>query len=105
MTLLEHPNLIALGELAVRNSWEHLDERLDEVLHSGTCKSHSEIHVSVVPPEPHTFVNRNFDPLALSIKHGPDAVLLRPLLAESRDLSKRIGKAFLRLQTEAHDPY
>lgn len=37
--LLGNPQISALDSLGVRNSWEHLDERLDDLLESNTCRS------------------------------------------------------------------
>ena len=105
MHLLGNPSLVAVKKLAVRNSWEHLDERLDEVLASRSYNSFSEIHVSVEPPDPGTFVNRHFDPVQMEIKHGPDSVALQPLIDESVDLVNRVSNAFKILQSELHDPY
>ena len=105
MRLLGNPSLSAICSVAVRNSWEHLDERLDGLLSTRSFKSYSEIHVSVKPPDASTFLLRHFDPVRMEIKHGPDAVLLEPLIAEASELSGRVAKAFLCLHIEHCDVY
>ena len=105
MLLLGNPSLIAVQALAVRNSWEHLDERLDEVLSSRAYNGFSEIHVAVKPPDAGTFVNRHFDPVNFEIKHGPDSVALQPLIDECLTLVARVADAYKVLQVKLHDPY
>jgi hypothetical protein len=107
MSLLGNPSLIAVQKLSVRNSWEHLDERLDEVLSSPTYNDngYSEIHVSVKPPDQRTFVNRHFDPVNFEIKHGPDSVALQPLIEECLSLIDRVTNAYKLLEHELHNPY
>lgn len=105
MALLKQPTLSAIRTLAVRNSWEHLDERLDDVLAAHTYRSFAEIHVAVTPPDPRTFVSRHFDPTSLAVRHGPDSTDLQPLITECTDLVTRIQLAFNTLQSELHAPY
>lgn len=105
MALLGAPDLPVMRSLAVRNSWEHLDERLDEMLESKTLHSVSEIHVAVKQPDTATLVLRHFDPVAFQIKYGPDAINLMELIEEARDLSVRVDNAFKHLQTEKVDVY
>lgn len=99
MALLGTPALTVTRSLAVRNAWEHLDERLDVVLESNACRSVSEVHVAVKQPDTATLVLRHFDPVAFHIKYGPDTVPLMALIEEARDLSVRVDKAFKLLQT------
>lgn len=94
MQLLGNPPLSALDSLSVRNSWEHLDERLDDLLESQTCRSHAEIHVSPEPPRPETFVSRHFDPKSMEIRFAGDVFAFAPIVAESKLLSARVDCAF-----------
>ena len=105
MTLLGTPALTVTRSLAVRNSWEHLDERLDDVLESNTCRSVSEVHVAVKQPDPATLALRHFDPVAFHIKYGPDTVPLAALIDEAKDLSARVKKAFKHLHAAQVDIY
>lgn len=105
MHLLGEPTLRAVEALAVRNSWEHLDERLDKVLTCSSYSSYSDVHVSAQTPDPGTFVNRHFDPVKLEIGHGSDSIALQPLLDDCNQLSSRISSAFHTLQIELHEPY
>jgi hypothetical protein len=70
-----------------------LDERLDDLLESQTCKSHSEIHVSPKPPKPETFVSRHFDPRSMEIRFNGDVFALTPIVEESKLLSARVSAA------------
>lgn len=97
MALLGTPTLHVIRSLTVRNSWEHLDERLDDVLESNTCRSVSEVHVSVKQPDQATLVLRHFDPVAFHIKYGPDTVPLAALIEEAAELSIRVDQAYKHL--------
>lgn len=105
MDALGNPDIPVMLSAVVRNSWEHLDERLDELLSTQSFKSFSEIHVAVKPPDTQTFVLRHFDPVKLEIKHCQDAIPLEPLIAEAGELSRRISEAFNRLKVESCDVY
>ena len=105
MALLGTPTLHVTRSLAVRNSWEHLDERLDDVLESNVCRSVSEVHVAVKQPDTATLVLRHFDPVAFHIKYGPNTVPLMALIEEAADLSARVNTAFKHLQTAQADIY
>lgn len=105
MVLLGNPQLDSIRWLEVRNSWEHLDERLDEVLVARSYKSYSEVHVSPQPPSADTFVNRHFDPTRFVIRHGPDAVALNPIIQECELLVDRVARALNTLSTGLHNPY
>jgi hypothetical protein len=105
MTLLGTPALSVTRSLSVRNSWEHLDERLDDVLESNACRSVSEVHVSARQPDTTTLVLRHFDPVAFHIKYGPETVPLLELIDEAKDLSARVNDAFKHLQTAQSNVY
>lgn len=107
MRLLDTPNLPVISAIAVRNSWEHMDERLDKWLStriSGTACT--PIHVSARPPRDGAFVLRCFDPLHMTIKHGAgESIALQPLISEAEKLSQLIDGAFKKLENEQSDVY
>lgn len=105
MNLLGNPKLPVIASIVVRNSWEHLDERLDDLLSTRAFKSYSEVHVAVKPPEATTFALRHFDPVRMEIKYGPDAVSLEPLIAEAKELSRLVAEAFKYLNSETYCVY
>ncbi len=100
--LLGNPPLTNAASVSVRNSWEHLDERLDDWLGSRTPGSGSvtEIHVSCKPPSPNTTILRRFDPVQFAIHFGGAVVPLKDCVLEIDDLQKRIDQAYVKLQTE-----
>lgn len=99
MCELGNPSISALNSIGVRNSWEHLDERLDDLLESQTCRSHSEIHVSPTPPGQGTFVSRHFDPNTLEIKFAGEVFSLGPVAEEALLLSSRVNAALMRMNS------
>ena len=106
MTLLKNPELSKIAAIVVRNSWEHLDERLDYLLNQHSYRSYAEMHVSVKPPSNGTFILRHFDPIQMTIKHGPnEAISLKELITETKDLSSRISNALKDLQKVQCVPY
>lgn len=102
LKLLDDPPLANVTSVGVRNSWEHLDERLDDWLaeRQAGFGSVSEIHVSVKPPEQTTKVLRRFDPNGFAIHFSDTCISLRPCQNEIADLKQRINKAYLSLQAE-----
>lgn len=82
-----------------------MDERLDSVFVNGTYRSFSPVHVATSAPQSETFVHHNFDPVALAIKHGEDALELDALEAEYMLLREAIANAVLSLATGNHAPY
>lgn len=103
--LLGQPPLPNVTSVSVRNSWEHLDERLDDCLGSRTpgFGSVTEIHVSCKPPSSTTTVLRRFDPVQFAIHFGGSVVSLKDCVMEMDDLQKRIDQAYVKLQTERVD--
>lgn len=102
LNLLGNPALPNVTSVIVRNSWEHLDERLDNILSTRIPgqSSVSELHVSPKPPDTDTIVMRRFDPLEFAIHFANDAILLIPCFDEMKELSGLIDNAYVRLQTE-----
>ncbi len=102
MHILGNPAVPVICSVAVRNSWEHLDERLDDLLSTRGFKSYADIHVAAEPPAAGTIALRHFDPVRMEIRYGPtEAIALEPLVHEARKLETLIAKAWTRLQTEA----
>ena len=102
MALLGNPLLPTLSSAMVRNSWEHLDERLDALLSAKTYDSFSEIHVAVKAPDSSTFVLRCFDPVKMEIRYGGDVIALEPCINEAKELSDLVSSAFQRLNSKPH---
>ena len=103
--LLGNPSLPILSSAKVRNSWEHLDERLDTLLSTKTYGSFSPIHVAAKPPDASTFVLRHFDPVKMEIRYGSDVIALEPCINESKELSALVNAAFKRLKSESCHVY
>ena len=98
-SLLDEPPLTHVTTVAVRNSWEHIDERLDAVLserakHKGPVE---QISVSPSAPDPDTFVLRRFDPVTFTIQFAGEATPLLACVEEITELKSRIAKAYLKL--------
>ena len=105
--VLGNPTLASVVAVGVRNSWEHLDERLDAYLvnHATGKRSVSEVHVSAAAPSAGTIALRRFDPVDLAIHYADQRIALRPCAEEIADLSARIHQAYIRLQSERVDVY
>lgn len=105
LAVLGNPTLVAVQSVAVRNSWEHLDERLDAYLRQESVgvRAVSEVHVSVDAPTPGTLALRRFDPVDLAIHYAEDRVALGICAEEIAELSCRIKEAYRRLQSEQVD--
>lgn len=99
ITLLGNPQLSTLQSLAVRNSWEHIDERLDDLLSERVYTSYSEIHVQVQAPKVGTFALRIFDPVNLEIGYGPDRISMVTLCTEAIEVRSRVEQAIQTLNT------
>lgn len=103
---LDDPALPNVYNSAVRNSWEHADERIDEFVPTlQVGDSVSQLHVSARTPEPRTKMLKRFDPQALTIHFLEQAIPLRPARAEVADLSSRLDDAMVRLHAEVARPW
>ena len=100
LKLLGNPELPNVTSVKVRNSWEHLDERLDEILSARTEGPVSELHVSPSAPRAGIIVMRRFDPVAFTIHFAKDSIPIRPCAVEIAELTKRMNQAYKRLQTD-----
>lgn len=103
MDLLGNPSLSYLNSPSVRNSWEHLDERLDDLLLTRTSGAIADIHVSAKPPADGTTALRRFDPVGFSIYFTDTSISLQSCVDEAALLSTCISKAFERLHSERVD--
>jgi hypothetical protein len=104
--LLGDPALIHIGSPVVRNAWEHMDERIDELmpqLQAGDAVSH--LAVSPSAPAPRTKTLKRFDPNTLTLHFLDQTIPLRDARAEVADLMTRIDNAFARLHTEVVLPW
>lgn len=103
ITLLGNPKLPVIESIVVRNAWEHLDERLDDLLSPLTLDCYLPIHVSATPPADADHAMRHFDPIRMEIKHWQDTVSLALLIEEAKGLLLRISN--LSTRTELGDIY
>ena len=102
LLLLGNPILSNVSTVKVRNSWEHFDERLDEMLkeRARTGGAVEPLRVSARAQDNSSIVLRCFDPASFSIRFIGETILLRPCIEEINDLFKRIQDGYRRLQTE-----
>lgn len=98
--LLEIADLPNLASSTVRNSFEHIDERLDRLLSSFKGGSICPISVARERPE-QSIVLKRFDPNSLSILFLDDAVSLESCYAETLKLEATLPAAFDQLR-QAH---
>ncbi len=103
LRLLGNPPFPNVTSVQVRNSWEHFDERLDDILGTRTKGSVSELYVSSKIPDSDTIVMRRFDPVGFAIHFVNQSIALRPCIAEVKQLSGLIEQAYARLQSERVD--
>ena len=102
LLLLGNPALSNVSAVRVRNSWEHFDQRLDEMLkeRARTGGAVEPLRVSARAQDNSSIVLRCFDPVSFSIRFLGETILLRPCIEEIIDLSERIQNGYLRLQAE-----
>lgn len=105
LSVLGHPPLATVQSVTVRNSWEHLDERLDAYLRKDIegVRTVSEVHVAAEAPTAGSLVLRRFDPLDLAIHYAEDRIPLGTCADEMADLSLRIKQAYQKLHIEQVD--
>jgi len=103
--ILGHPSLPSFTSAAVRNSWEHLDERLDERIPAMTTGSLSHIHVAARDLPPGELALKRFDPRTLTIYFAEEGVPLRPAILDAASLSGCLDQAMIRLNTEIVLPW
>lgn len=99
--LLNNPVLKYVTSTTVRNSWEHHDERLQNILSRRAIgTSFSEIHVHPKTPKENSIVLRRFDPTNMSIHFTGETIELKPCVSEIQTLKQEINNAFVKLQFE-----
>lgn len=104
--LIGNPSVPIVASATIRNSWEHLDERLDGLLPALGAGSIAPIHVSVEPPEVSTIALRRFDPIRMEIAYANQPpVNLVAALDEVRAIDAGVDKAFAHLRSNIVDPW
>jgi hypothetical protein len=98
--LLGSPALPAIASVTVRNSWEHLDERLDDLLPSMKSGAISIIHVAAQDRAPSPVALKRLDPRTLTIYVMDDGVALRPATSEIALIHASLPAAQQRLTEE-----
>lgn len=105
MRFLGQPAIPTILSVEVRNSWEHMDERLDKLLENDWFTSVTPIHVSHKSPDPNTLVLRHFDPHYFEIKFANSAISLAELEKEISILEGCISAAYVKLNESNFDVY
>ncbi len=88
--MLNHPDLKHICARAVRNAWEHFDERLDKIIAGPRPKRYSHESISPDPPDPETLVFRRVDPVRLTIHVLDQEIPIAPCLHEVRALDAAV---------------
>lgn len=102
---LQYPPINEIEKQGTRNSWEHMDERIDAMFIAGQCRSFCAVHVSPRPPSDDTFVHHHFDPVTMEIRHGADSINLDRLAAECANLLEAKRWVSLALVSGSDAPY
>ena len=105
MKFLGQPAIPTILSIKVRNSWEHMDERLDHILENDQFASVTPIHVSHKSPDPSTLVLRHFDPHLFEIKFLNSAISLAEIEKEISILEGCISAAYKKLNEVNFDVY
>lgn len=105
LELLGTPALPQISSSKVRDSWEHLDERLDSIIPAMTGGSITHIHVMPADPAPGTIALKRFDPRTLTIYFADESFDVRLVAAEAELLLERVDQAMKRLHTETVLPW
>ncbi len=84
--LLGHPRLDNVLAAATRHSWEHFDDRLDDIIGRPRPKSYQHFHVSDGPPDSGTLVFRSIDTKRITIRVLDDEIAIEPCLTEVKAL-------------------
>src|SRR5437867_5192293 len=82
--MLGYPRLEHTCAPAVRNAWEHFDERLDNIVSGPRPKKYTHESISSDPPANDTLVFRRIDPVRLTIHVLDQAIPIGPCLNEVR---------------------
>ncbi len=94
--LLEIEELPYLQQVEVRNSWEHMDERLDDRFKTFTAGSITQVSVAEQDSDSDsdmaTYLMRRYDPARHVILTQNGEIRLAPCLGELQDLYRRIDE-------------
>ena len=102
-TLLEIESLPILESLAVRNSFQHLDERLDDFFRDRHSGSYQPVSISESGPRGETIALKHINPSSLEVSFLGDKLNLHSLLAEVNCIEARVVAAWSKLENEVWD--
>lgn len=102
MALLGNPALEYIFSPNIRNSWEHIDERLDTYLQDMGNSTISPFNIGTSESDHETLVLKGFNTSDLSIRFVNETINLKECISEINILVGCIDLALLRLQTETH---
>lgn len=91
-------DLPTLRNLSVRNSFEHIDERLDQIFSSFASGRVEPLSVTERPPPPGTLVLKRFDPKRLTVSFATAEISVTECMSEISEIESRINPAFKKLQ-------
>jgi hypothetical protein len=91
-SLLELPDLPTLKSVFVRNSFEHIDSRLDRFLEKSPAKL-VQYHLARHAPPEGVAVLKRFNPRDLSVSYLDDRLDLRACYSEIELVEERVSKA------------
>jgi len=86
-----------LRNLPVRNSFEHVDERLDEILADFTQGGVAPLSVHEKQPDADTIVGKRFNPKALTISFAGSELSLGESTSEIMELESRLNPGLKKL--------
>jgi len=100
LKLLNLPLLKCVSNATVRNSWEHNDQRLDNLLRSRVVGKTriTDTYVSTKVPEKDIIVLRRFNPVELSIYFSNDKIDLKQCSEEISELLESISSYYQNLE-------
>jgi len=101
--LLGINDLHTLRDLSVRNSFEHIDERLDRIFSSFASAPVNPLSVTERPPPPGTLVWKRFDPKRLTVSFATAEISLTKCMNEILEIESRIDPALKKLQGPKFD--
>lgn len=97
-TLLEIDEIPVISNFSVRNSFEHIDEKLDSFLENYQGNQWSPISVHEDKPDSSIFVLKRLDPLDLTIEFARDKIEIESLMTEIKIVHQKIDKAIEKLK-------